>query len=215
LLTRGASASVGNVYEPYLAFTTDFGVMEAALLAGCNLAESYYMAQPVLSWMSVLLGDPLYRPYATINSAEIPNTSVWTDYRQIIRSHRGSVLKSAIDLVHRAREKKQSLYLEALGAAQLNKGYLPAAEASFREAGQMETNPIIQFRLLLEQSRVLEKEGRGLAGAALLSKNLSRYTESSQKGLLLAWIARMEPIKPTPTPPVSSSASPAKRLNHD
>jgi len=215
LLTRGASASVGNVYEPYLAFTTDFGVMEAALLAGCNLAESYYMAQPVLSWMSVLLGDPLYRPYATLNSAEIPNTSVWTDYRQIIRSHRGSVLKSAIDLVHRAREKKQSLYLEALGAAQLNKGYLPAAEASFREAGQIETNPIIQFRLLLEQSRVLEKEGRGLAAAALLSKNLSRYTESSQKGLLLAWIARMEPIKPTPTPPVSSSAPPAKRSNHD
>ncbi len=213
LLSRGASASVGNVYEPYLAFTTDFGVMETALLAGCNMAESYYMAQPVLSWMSVLVGDPLYRPYAALNAAETPNTSVWTDYMQIIRSHRGSVLRSAIDLVHRAREKKQSIYLEALGAAQLNKGYLPPAEASFREAGQIETNPVIQFRLLLEQARVLEKEGRGFAGAALLSKNLSRFSDTGERGLLLAWIARMDPIKPTPIPtqPVPMSPTPSKK----
>jgi len=187
--------------------------METALLAGCNMAESYYMAQPVLSWMSVLVGDPLYRPYAALNAAETPNTSVWTDYMQIIRSHRGSVLRSAIDLVHRAQEKKQSIYLEALGAAQLNKGYLPPAEASFREAGQIETNPVIQFRLLLEQARVLEKEGRVFAGAALLSKNLSRFSDTGERGLLLAWIARMDPIKPTPIPtqPAPMSPTPSKK----
>ncbi|MEI6344009.1 MAG: TIGR03790 family protein [Verrucomicrobiota bacterium] len=210
LLCRGAGASVGNVYEPYLTFTTDFGVMETALLAGCNMAESYYMAQPVLSWMSVLVADPLYRPYEVLNAEEIPNTSVWTDYLQIIRSHRGSVIRSAIDLVHRAREKKESLYLEALGSAQLNAGYLPPAEASFREAGQIETNPVIQFRLLLEQARVLEKEGRGLDGASLLNKNMTRFSGKNQKGLLLAWIARMDPIKPTASPPPRSSPSPGK-----
>ena len=201
LLTRGASASIGNVYEPYLAFTTDLGVMETALLSGCNLAESYYMAQPVLSWMSILVGDPLYRPYAALNSLKIPNTTIWTDYREIVLSHRGSVLKSAIDLVHRSREKKESIYLEALGAAQLNAGYLPPAEASFRDARKIETNPTIQFRLLLEQSRVLEKEGRGELGAELLRKNLSRFTNMTQQGLLLAWIARMDPIKVIPSTP--------------
>jgi hypothetical protein len=212
LLCRGACASIGNVYEPYLAFTTDFGVMETALLAGCNMAESYYMAQPVLSWMSVLVADPLYRPYEVLNSEEIPNTSVWTDYLRIIRSHRGSVIRSAIDLLHRARERKESLYLEALGSAQLNAGYLRPAEASFREAGQIETNPVIQFRLLLEQARVLEKEGRGLDGASLLNRNMTRFSEKNQRGLLLAWIARLDPIKqtPTPTPPASTSPSPSK-----
>jgi hypothetical protein len=112
--------------------------------------------------------------------------------------------------VHRAREKKESLYLEALGSAQLNAGYLPPAEASFREAVQIETNPVIQFRLLLEQARVLEKEGRGLDGASLLNKNMTRFSDTNQKGLLLAWIARMDPIKPTASPPPRSSPSPGK-----
>ena len=80
LIQHGASASVGNVYEPFLAFTTDFATMESQLLAGNNLADSYYAAQPVLSWMSILVGDPLYRPYACFAEADStsPSKSVWT-----------------------------------------------------------------------------------------------------------------------------------------
>lgn len=209
LIQHGASASVGNVYEPYLSFTTDFGVMAGVLLAGSNLAESYYAAQAVLSWMSILVGDPLYRPYACLSEAEStsPTKSVWTDYRRIILSHQGDVLQSAGDLIARAHQGGQSLYIEALGAAQMDAGSLPAAEASFRDAGAMAKNPTIQFRLFLEQARAIEKQGDPMRGASLLRQGLLRFTTPSQRGLLLAWIARMDPIKSVPSSSPATSKS--------
>ena len=64
LLTKGAAASLGNVYEPYLQLTANLNVFNDRLLHGFTLAESAYMSQRALSWMSVVVGDPLYRPYA-------------------------------------------------------------------------------------------------------------------------------------------------------
>lgn len=209
LIQHGASASVGNVYEPYLAFTTDFGILCSSLLAGSNLADSYYAAQPVLSWMSILVGDPLYHPYACFAQADSTSASksVWTDYRRIILSHDGDVLKSAQDLVARAKQGGESLYLEALGAAQMDAGALPAAEASFAMAFKMAKENTVQFRLLLENARCFEKKGNPAQGASLLRWGLLHYTTASQRGILLEWIARMDPIKPAP----ASSAAPSIR----
>lgn len=209
LILRGASASVGNVYEPYLAFTTDFGLMESQLLAGHNLADSYYAAQPVLSWMSILVGDPLYRPYACFAEADStsPSKSVWTDYRRIILSHDGDVLKSADDLRARAKQGGQSLYLEALGSAQMDAGELPAAASSFAAAYKLARENAVQFRILLEDARCFEKQGDTAHGASLLRWALLHYTSSSQRGILLAWIARMDPVKPSPTPSMKSTNS--------
>jgi uncharacterized protein (TIGR03790 family) len=198
LILHGACASVGNVYEPYLSFTTDFGTMASGLLSGANLAESYYAAQPVLSWMSVLVGDPLYRPYACFSSGDncSPSKSVWTDYRRIVLAHGGNVLEAAADLRARADQGGQSLYLEALGNAQMDEGRLPEAEASFRRASELSKQPAVQFRLLLETARCLEKAGTPGKGAALLRQGLIRFNSSSQRSLLLAWISRLDPIKP-------------------
>ena len=207
LILHGASASVGNVYEPYLAFTTDFGTMASTLLSGANLAESYYAAQPVLSWMSILVGDPLYRPYACFVSEDStsPNKSVWTDYRRIVLAHGGNVLDAADDLKARAEQGGQSLYLEALGNAQMDEGKLTDAEASFRRASELSKQQVVQFRLLLETARCLEKEGSADKGAALLRQGLIRFNSSSQRGLLLAWISRLDPIKPAPAAPSATA----------
>jgi uncharacterized protein (TIGR03790 family) len=208
LILHGASASVGNVYEPYLAFTTDFGTMASTLLTGANLAESYYAAQPVLSWMSILVGDPLYRPYAFFSSEEStsPSRSVWTDYRRIVLAHGGNVLEAADDLKARAEQGGQSLYLEALGNAQMDEGRLPEAELSFRRASELSRQSVVQFRLLLETARCLEKQGSADKGAALLRQGLIRFNNSAQRGLLLAWIARLDPIRPPANAGPSNSA---------
>jgi len=202
LIQHGASASVGNGYEPYLSFTTDFGVLCSSLLAGSNLADSYYAAQPVLSWMSILVGDPLYRPYACFaqDDSTSPSKSVWTDYRRIILAHNGDVLQSAGDLVARAKQGGQSLYVEALGAAQMDAGALSAAEVSFALAYKLAKENPVQFRLLLEEARCFEKQGDPARGASLLRRGLLHYTSSSQRGILLEWIARMDPIKAAPSP---------------
>ena len=184
--------------------------MSSALLAQRNLAESYYMAQPVLSWMSVLVGDPLYRPYASID-APGSQPSVWTDYRNIILAHNGSVLKSAPDLVRRAKETHESLYLEALGAAQMDAGSLAPAEASFRTALTMARDERVAYRLLLEQSRAMEKQGKSDRAAALLRQGLLRFIMAPQRSLLLAWIARLDPMKAPAQPPQTPAGTGKKR----
>lgn len=64
LLNHGATAALGNVYEPYLAMTVHPDLLAKRLMDGFTLAEAAWGATPVLSWMSVVVGDPLYRPYA-------------------------------------------------------------------------------------------------------------------------------------------------------
>jgi uncharacterized protein (TIGR03790 family) len=62
LVARGAAATVGNVYEPYLEYTHLPQMLARALLGGATLGEAAFYAMPVLSWQSIVLGDPLYRP---------------------------------------------------------------------------------------------------------------------------------------------------------
>lgn len=64
LVARGATATVGNVYEPYLQFTHRPDLLVRALARGKTWAEAAYFSLPALSWQAVLIGDPLYRPLA-------------------------------------------------------------------------------------------------------------------------------------------------------
>lgn len=60
-LEEGATAVTGHVAEPYLNFCPRPAKMFEAYFSGATLAESYYNSLPGLSWMNVLLGDPLCR----------------------------------------------------------------------------------------------------------------------------------------------------------
>jgi uncharacterized protein (TIGR03790 family) len=82
LLSKGAAATIGNVYEPYLQLTAHLDLFNDRLLHGFTFAESAYMSAPVLSWMSVMVGDPLYRPYAVwigLGEKEKPSSD-WSAY---------------------------------------------------------------------------------------------------------------------------------------
>ena len=67
LLLRGAAATIGNVYEPYLGLTHHFDILHQRLLAGFSLVEAAWMSIPAASWQGIVLGDPLYRPFAQFN----------------------------------------------------------------------------------------------------------------------------------------------------
>jgi hypothetical protein len=64
LVAGGVAATVGNVYEPYLEFLHRPDMLLRALARGKTLGEAAYYALPVLSWQSVVIGDPLYRPFS-------------------------------------------------------------------------------------------------------------------------------------------------------
>jgi len=58
-ILEGASGGSGHVYEPYLSMTPRPDLLLPAYYSGRNLAESYYLAIPGLSWQNIVVGDPL------------------------------------------------------------------------------------------------------------------------------------------------------------
>lgn len=58
---EGASGASGQVYEPYLTFCPRPDYVLPAYYQGRNLAESFYLGIPGLSWMNLVIGDPLMR----------------------------------------------------------------------------------------------------------------------------------------------------------
>jgi uncharacterized protein (TIGR03790 family) len=56
---EGATGMSGNAYEPFLSGCARPDYLLPAYYQGRTLAESYYQALPFLSWMGVVLGDPL------------------------------------------------------------------------------------------------------------------------------------------------------------
>jgi uncharacterized protein (TIGR03790 family) len=64
MIRDGATGVGGNVSEPLLASSIRPQVLFPAYLSGFNLAESFYLALPHLSWQGIVIGDPLCRPFA-------------------------------------------------------------------------------------------------------------------------------------------------------
>ncbi len=64
LLAKGATCTMGCVYEPYLTGTPNVAAFLARWMAdGFTFGEAAWDAQPVLSWQTTVIGDPLYRPF--------------------------------------------------------------------------------------------------------------------------------------------------------
>jgi uncharacterized protein (TIGR03790 family) len=58
-IADGATGASGHVNEPYLGYTPRPDYVLPAYHSGRNLAESFYLALPALSWQNIIIGDPL------------------------------------------------------------------------------------------------------------------------------------------------------------
>jgi uncharacterized protein (TIGR03790 family) len=64
LIREGITGVAGHVAEPLLGNTIRPDVLFPAYVSGFSLAEAYYLAMPSVSWMTVVVGDPLCAPFA-------------------------------------------------------------------------------------------------------------------------------------------------------
>lgn len=71
LVARGAAATVGNVYEPYLGMTHQPHLFLEALSLGKTAGDAAAYSIPVLSWQGIFVGDPLYRPFLKTPEAQM------------------------------------------------------------------------------------------------------------------------------------------------
>ncbi len=56
---EGVTGTSGHVAEPFLGFAPRPDLLFPAYFKGRNLAESYYLSIPALSWQNIVVGDPL------------------------------------------------------------------------------------------------------------------------------------------------------------
>jgi len=63
LIRDGVTGVAGNVAEPFLDAAVRPDILFPSYMSGFNLAESFYLAMPYLSWQSIVIGDPLAAPF--------------------------------------------------------------------------------------------------------------------------------------------------------
>ena len=141
-VAQGYCATVGNVYEPYLEYTHRPQVLLAHLMSGGNFGEAVALSTPSLSWQSVAIGDPLYRPFKVSLAEQLKSSegSTFTAYASIREINRMLAEEGSESAIAYARSKfisQPSLAL-AYRLAQLYAG-----ESKNREA--VEVLKIIRF----------------------------------------------------------------------
>ena len=168
LLSRGAAASVGNVYEPYLQLTTHPDILNDRLLHGFTFAESAYSGTDALSWMGVMVGDPLYRPYA--NWIQIDRDSVkpsnWKSYHDFAARSFSSNNAQYRTLARQAASRGRNCpMIEDLGMMELDDGNFAEATGYFGQARTCYSSRDDILRVIMEEADAwnkLKKPKRGL-----------------------------------------------------
>jgi uncharacterized protein (TIGR03790 family) len=64
MLIHGVTATFGPVAEPYLDAFPNPEAFFLELIEGKCLVEAFYRTLPSCSWQMMLIGDPLYKPFA-------------------------------------------------------------------------------------------------------------------------------------------------------
>lgn len=203
LLLRGAAVSLGNVYEPYLSLTTNLDVFQDRLQAGFTVGEAAAMAIMGLSWMNIVVGDPLYRPYAAwtaLRPAATPENEPFVEYRDAVLAARGNVVAAAPALRNLARSTGNSMFLEGLADAQMAGGDSTAALSSLETALGIETRESVRFRLTWQKINILRQKNDTAGAIRILSDALGKYRDPTQRRILDAILLKLQP--PPPPPPI-------------
>ncbi|MGC4072655.1 MAG: TIGR03790 family protein [Nibricoccus sp.] len=116
LVARGVTATVGNVYEPYLTFTHHPHLLLRALARGETWGDAVFYALRGLSWQCVAIGDPLYRPFKVRFSeqwakrAELPDELYpYLILRDARRLEQAGQPEQAIDVLREALKQRPAM----------------------------------------------------------------------------------------------------------
>lgn len=208
LLERGAACTVGNVYEPFLGLCTRSDILFDRLSRGYAWAEAAWMATPALSWQTVVLGDPLYRPFAGRLAAAPPVTRQNRYYQtwkalEMAWGHRPAEMEAKVD--YAARVSGKSLFEEFYACRAKEDGQWEKALDYLSRARLRTFSPEATLRLRLIEAEILMRTGKKAEGTALTDDLRKKYAASPWAEAARAWHERFAP----PPPPAPPSGSPA------
>jgi uncharacterized protein (TIGR03790 family) len=202
-LSRGAAATLGNVYEPYLEMTHHFDIFQARLMAGYTLVEAAYMAVPVLSWQNVVLGDPLYRPYLHIDGSG-EKVDADREYRAIrLATMRWKDDPKQLDTMLReaADRMKSGVILESQGLLKAEQRMTADAAMDFQRAKLYYTDQADRLRMDMHVAAIDRAGGRNASAIKILRGARTIYLNLPEAVAAQAWLNIMDPPAPPPSQP--------------
>ncbi len=181
LVARGACAVLGNVYEPLLQMTTYLDIFNARLLAGFTFAESAWIATPVLSWMQVMIGDPLYQPFKSNVRISKDIDYGYKAFKMSVLSwaEDGDKLKTQFELV--SKEINDGSMLEFAGLHFMSNKEYASAIHFFTKALKIYSDSTDLLRVKIHLAYSLTYQGNKKESLRMLDK-LSKEYEDSVKG---------------------------------
>lgn len=197
LLAKGATATLGNIFEPYLSFTVALDVFTDRLLHGHTLGEAAWMGTPVLSWMNVVIGDPLYRPFGVPPGDG--DKKLNPDYKAIRLAMQRWGKPEQTDelnanLTRAAESLKSETILEFLALhAQAGEGKSwPKAEKWFQQAEALATAPEDKLRLQFLMADAHRRDGNNKQAAKLLNAVIEKNPAAPEAAAAKAWVQQMK-----------------------
>lgn len=153
LLSKGAAVTFGNVFEPYLSLTIHFDIFNKRLLEGFTVGEAAWNATPALSWMNVVLGDPLYRPYGKgmgtkLGDGAERDYALYQGMVQRMAADSDAHIKTAITEMAEKRKSPHLLELTALLSSLQQKNAEAIELLEHAEASTTDTLTVLRLRLL-------------------------------------------------------------------
>ena len=207
LIAHGADATMGNVYEPFLALTPHLDIFTKRMLNGDSFAEAAWASELGLSWMTTMVGDPLYQPFQkpladAIAAARPGDHRDWLrlqDVNQLLDARPPSTvvaLESAFAMKD-AGPVLDEHEGDLLG--KLNDPDAPAAAVkAFTLAMNGSSEPVDRIRIGLKLAQVYASQNEdGLAQATLQSLRTSFPKDANRFGVTPQMVSTgSEPRKP-------------------
>ncbi|WP_175414867.1 TIGR03790 family protein [Nibricoccus aquaticus] len=129
LVARGVTATVGNVYEPYLTFTHHPHLLLRALARGETWGDAVFYSLRAVSWQCVAIGDPLYRPFKVrfaeqwVKRAELPNGLYpYVILREVRRLERAGQPEQAAGVLREALKERPGMAVLEARLTELSEG---------------------------------------------------------------------------------------------
>jgi uncharacterized protein (TIGR03790 family) len=191
LLAKGATITMGCVDEPYLSGTPDMGVFTARLIFhGFSFGEAAYASQPVLSWQTTVVGDPLYRPFG--RKAEqvhdelerSQNKLVEWSYLRLLNLNQvnGKPVADLVTLLEQLGTTSRSAVLtEKLGDLYLIQGKPSSAVHAYAQALERDPSRLQRLRLMLTLGDKLTSLERDKEAVADYQKLLQEFPDYEEK----------------------------------
>ena len=166
-INKGATATFGSVFEPYLELTPDQPLFFSRLIrSGFTFGEAGYAATRALSWQTVFVGAPLYRPFGKgpekIRADLAKRNSPMLEWFHLLAVNQGlaagAPAKAAIEHLLQLPETKDSAILqEKLGELLAISGQGVAASAAYAAALKLGDSLKQKQRLTASQANLRAK----------------------------------------------------------